>query len=139
MKKTKTVVFARILILLAITLFLAAVITQASLSIYISSALYLSAIVSFSISMILATIAAYKDKEHMKNVELSKKDERIQKIMIHSKAKAFDVLSYVLPLATSICFVNKLVDTSTLLILGVVSLLLIAIQVYYFTKYSKEM
>lgn len=138
MKKTKTVLSARILILLSVMLFLAAIIAQGTLSIYVSSALYLSAIITFSISAVLSFIAASKDKEHMKQVELVKKDERLQNIIMRSKAKAFDVLSYIMPITTSFLFLNKLVDTNALLILGVLTLLLFAIQFYYHLKYSKE-
>lgn len=140
MKKTKTVLVARSLILLAAMLFLFAIITQNAVSnIYITGALYLSAIISFSVGAILAYIAALKDKEHMKSVELAKKDERLQNITMRSKAKAFDVITYLLAFATAVLFVNKLVSTDALIILGVLNLSLLIIQVYYFCKYSKEM
>lgn len=85
MKKTKTVLVARSLILLAAMLFLFAIITQNAVSnIYITGVLYLSAIISFSVGAILAYIAALKDKEHMKSVELAKKDERLQNITMRS-------------------------------------------------------
>lgn len=140
MKKTKTVLVARSLILLAAMLFLFAIITQNAVSnIYITGVLYLSAIISFSVGTILAYIAALKDKEHMKSVELAKKDERLQNITMRSKAKAFDVITYLLSFATAVLFVNKLVSTDGLIILGVLNLSLLIIQVYYFCKYSKEM
>lgn len=140
MKKTKTVLVARSLILLAAMLFLFAIITQNAVSnIYIMGALYLSAIISFSVGAILAFIAALKDKEHMKSVELAKKDERLQNITMRSKAKAFDVITYLLAFATACLFVNKVVSTDALIILGVLNLSLLIIQVYYFCKYSKEM
>ncbi len=140
MKKTKTVLVARSLILLAAMLFLFAIITQNAVSnIYIMGALYLSAIISFSVGAILAFIAALKDKEHMKSVELAKKDERLQNITMRSKAKAFDVITYLLSFATAVLFVNKLVSTDGLIILGVLNLSLLIIQAYYFCKYSKEM
>lgn len=140
MKKTKTVLVARSLILLAAMLFLFAIITQNAVSnIYITGVLYLSAIISFSVGAILAFIAALKDKEHMKSVELAKKDERLQNITMRSKAKAFDVITYLLSFATAVLFVNKLVSTDALIILGVLNLSLLIIQVYYFCKYSKEM
>lgn len=138
MKKTKTVLVARSLILLAAILFLFAIITQNAVSnIYLTGALYLSAIISFSVGAILAFIAALKDKEHMKSVELAKKDERLQNITMRSKA--FDVITYLLSFATAVLFVNKLVSTDALIILGVLNLSLLIIQVYYFCKYSKEM
>ena len=140
MKKTKTVLVARSLILLAAMLFLFAIITQNAVSnIYITGVLYLSAIISFSVGAILAYIAALKDKEHMKSVELAKKDERLQNITMRSKAKAFDVITYLLAVAPAVLFVNKLVSTDGLIILGVLNLSLLIIQVYYFCKYSKEM
>ena len=125
MKKTKTVLVARSLILLAAMLFLFAIITQNSVSnIYITGVLYLSAIISFSVGAILAYIAALKDKEHMKSVELAKKDERLQNITMCSKAKAFDVITYLLSFATAVLFVNKLVSTDGLIILGVLKAIL---------------
>ncbi|MFR1509168.1 MAG: hypothetical protein ACLSSW_00795 [Acutalibacteraceae bacterium] len=140
MKKTKTVLVARSLILLAAMLFLFAIITQNAVSnIYITGVLYLSAIISFSVGAILAFIAALKDKEHMKSVELAKKDERLQNITMRSKAKAFDVITYLLSFATAVLFVNKVVSTDALIILGVLNLSLLIIQAYYFCKYSKEM
>ena len=140
MKKTKTVLVARSLILLAEMLFLFAIITQNAVSnIYITGVLYLSAIISFSVGAILAFIAALKDKEHMKSVELAKKDERLQNITMRSKAKAFDVITYLLSFATAVLFVNKVVSTDALIILGVLNLSLLIIQAYYFCKYSKEM
>lgn len=140
MKKTKTVLVARSLILLAAMLFLFAIITQNAVSnIYITGVLYLSAIISFSVGAILAFIAALKDKEHMKSVELAKKDERLQNITMRSKAKAFDMITYLLSFATAVLFVNKVVSTDALIILGVLNLSLLIIQAYYFCKYSKEM
>lgn len=140
MKKTKMVLTARALILLALMLFLFAIITQNALSnIYVTGALYLSAIISFSIGAILAFIAALKDKEHMKNVELSKKDERLQNITMRSKAKAFDIVMYLLQLTTAYLYLSKVVSTDALIILGVLILALLIIQLYYFCKYSKEM
>ena len=108
-------------------------------NIYITGALYLLAIISFPISMVLASIAAAKDKEHMKNVELARKDERLQNITMRSKAKAFDVISYILPLVTVYLSLSKMVETIASLILGVLTLSTLALQLYYFTKYSKEM
>ena len=95
--------------------------------------------ISFSVGAILAFIAALKDKEHMKSVELAKKDERLQNITMRSKAKAFDVITYLLSFATAVLFVNKVVSTDALIILGVLNLSLLIIQAYYFCKYSKEM
>ncbi len=140
MKKTRTVVFARCLIVLAMMSFVAAVVSQSVISnIYITGALYLLAIISFSISMALASIAAAKDKEHLKNVELARKDERIQNITMRSKAKAFDVISYILPLVTAYLSLSKMVDMIAVLILSVLTLSTLALQIYYFSKYSKEM
>lgn len=140
MKKTRTVVLARCLIVLAMVSFLAAIVSQGVISnVYITSALYLLAIIAFSISMALASIAAAKDKEHMKNVELARKDERLQNITMRSKAKAFDVISYILPLVTVYLSLSKVVETIASLILGVLTLSTLALQLYYFTKYSKEM
>lgn len=140
MKKTRTVVFARCLIVLAMMLFLAAIVSQCVVStINIASTLYLLAITAFSISMALASIAAAKDKEHMKNVELARKDERLQNITMRSKAKAFDAITYILPLVTVYLSLSKMVETIASLILGVLTLSTLALQLYYFTKYSKEM
>ena len=140
MKKTRTVVFARCLIVLAMVSFLAAVVSQSVISnIYITSALYLLAIIAFSISMALASIAAAKDKEHMKYVELARKDERLQNITMRSKAKAFDVITYILSLVTAYLSLSKMVDMIAVLILSVLTLSPLALQLYYFSKYSKEM
>ena len=140
MKKTRTVVFARCLIVLAMVSFVAAVASQSVISnIYITSALYLLAIISFPISMVLASIAAAKDKEHMKNVEPARKDERLQNITMRSKAKAFDAITYILPLVTVYLSLSKMVDMIAVLILSVLTLSPLALQLYYFSKYSKEM
>ena len=140
MKKTRTVVFARCLVVLAMVSFVAAVVSQSVISnIYIASTLYFLAFISFSISMVLASIAAAKDKEHMKNVELARKDERLQNITMRSKAKAFDVISYILSLVTAYLSFSKMVDMIAVLILGVLTLSTLALQLYYFSKYSKEM
>lgn len=140
MKKTKTVLVARSLILLAAMLFLFAIITQNAVSnIYITGVLYLSAIISFSVGAILAYIAALKDKEHMKSVELAKKDERLQNITMRSKAKAFDIFSIILMLVTVYSSINEIIDVNSIIILSVLNLLLLIIQLYYFCKYSKEM
>ena len=140
MKKTRTVVFARCLVVLAMVSFVAAVVSQSVISnIYIASTLYFLAFISFSISMVLASIAAAKDKEHMKNVELARKDERFQNITMRSKAKAFDVITYILPLVTAYLSLSKMVDMIAVLILSVLTLSPLALQLYYFTKYSKEM
>ena len=140
MKKTRTVVFARCLIVLAMMSFVAAVVSQSVISnIYITGALYLLAIISFPISMVLASIAAAKDKEHMKNVELARKDERLQNITMRSKAKAFDVITYILPLVTAYLSLSKMVDMIAVLILSVLTLSPLALHLYYFSKYSKEM
>ena len=140
MKKTRTVVFARCLVVLAMVSFVAAVVSQSVISnIYITGALYLLAIIVFSISMALASIAAAKDKEHMKNVELARKDERLQNIKMRSKAKAFDAITYILPLITAYLSLSKMVYMIAVLILSVLTLSPLALQLYYFTKYSKEM
>ena len=140
MKKTRTVVFARCLVVLAMVSFVAAVVSQSVISnIYIASTLYFLAIISFPISMVLASIAAAKDKEHMKNVELARKDERLQNIKMRSKAKAFDVITYILPLVTAYLSLSKMVDMIAVLILSVLTLSPLALQLYYFSKYSKEM
>lgn len=140
MKKTKTVLVARSLILLAAMLFLFAIITQNAVSnIYITGVLYLSAIISFSVGAILAYIAALKDKEHMKSVELAKKDERLQNITMRSEAKAFDIFSIILMLVTVYSSINEIIDVNSIIILSVLNLLLLIIQLYYFCKYSKEM
>ena len=140
MKKTRTVVFARCLVVLAMVSFVAAVVSQSVISnIYIASTLYFLAFISFSISMVLASIAAAKDKEHMKNVELARKDERLQNITMRSKAKAFDVITYILPLVTACLSLSKMVDMIAVLILSVLTLSPLALQLYYFSKYSKEM
>ena len=140
MKKTRTVVFARCLVVLAMVSFVAAVVSQSVISnIYITGVLYLLAIIVFPISMVLASIAAAKDKEHMKNVELARKDERLQNITMRSKAKAFDVITYILPLVTAYLSLSKMVDMIAVLILSVLTLSPLALQLYYFSKYSKEM
>lgn len=140
MKKTKTVLVARIFIVLALMLFLFTVITQNTVSnFYVNGLLYLFAILSFGIGAVLAFVAACKDKEHLKSVELAKKDERLNNITMRSKAKAFDIILFILPLVTSYFVLNKLIDTTAMIILGMLCLILLIIQIYYFLRYSKEM
>ena len=140
MKKTKTVIIARTLILLAVMLFLFAIITQSALSnIYITGVLYLLAIISFAIGAILAFIASSKDKEFQKTRDIVKKDERLKDITMRSKAKAFDVMTYVLVLGTTYLYVDKITNTKTMIVLGLINLVLFGSQLYYFCRYSKEM
>ena len=140
MKKTKTVIIARTLILLAVMLFLFAIITQSALSnIYITGVLYLLAIISFAIGAILAFIASSKDKEFQKTRDLVQKDERLKEITMRSKAKAFDVMTYVLVLGTTYLYVDKITNTKTMIVLGLINLVLFGSQLYYFCRYSKEM
>lgn len=140
MKKTKTVIIARTLILLAVMLFLFTIITQSALSnIYITGVLYLLAIISFAIGAILAFIASLKDKEFQKTRDLVKKDERLKEITLRSKAKAFDVMTYVLVLGTTYLYMDKIINTKTMIVLGLINLVLFGSQLYYFCRYSKEM
>ena len=140
MKKTKTVIIARTLILLAVMLFLFAIITQSALSnIYITGVLYLLAIISFAIGAIVAFIASSKDKEFQKTRDLVQKDERLKEITIRSKAKAFDVMTYILALSTGYLYLSKIIDTNAMIVLGVLNLVLLGTQLYYFCRYSKEM
>ena len=140
MKKTKTVIIARIFILLAVMLFLFAIITPNALSnIYITGVLYLLAIISFAIGAILAFIASSKDKEFQKTRDLVQKDERLKEITMRSKAKAFDVMTYILALSTGYLCLSKIIDTRAMIVLGLINLVLFGSQLYYFCRYSKEM
>lgn len=140
MKKTKTVIIARIFILLAVMLLLFAIITPNALSnIYITGVLYLLAIISFAIGAIVAFIASSKDKEFQKTRDLVQKDERLKEITMRSKAKAFDVITYILALSTGYLCLSKIIDTNAMIVLGVLNLVLLGSQLYYFCRYPKEM
>ena len=140
MKKTKTVIIAKIFILLALMLFLSAIITQKTIAnMYINGALYLSAIISFLIGAILVFVAVAKDKKHLKNVELARNDERLKEITMRSKAKAFDELMFILSLCGAYWCIDFMENISAGIILGVLALSSVALQLYYFCKYSKEM
>lgn len=140
MKKTKYVQTARVLILLSAILFLSAVITQyLYVNIYVNGTLYLLAILSFSIGAILAYMAALKDKEHMKTVELNKKDEMIKNITVLSKAKAYDIFTIFFSFITLFASLNRLVNVNSCVILGCSCLFLVISQIYYFFKFFKKM
>lgn len=140
MKQTVQVKIAKFFILLATILFLSAIVMKTvNTEIHVNNVLYLLAIISFSVGAVLALTAAYKDKEHMKNVELSKKDERIKTIRCLSKSKAFDAFSFIFPLVVMFCSGLKIIDSNASIIFGIMCLIPLALQLYYFTEISKKM
>ena len=93
MKQTKFVKAVKFLWLLGFVIFFAAIVTQI-FNIQFYSILYIVGFCIYVIAAILSAIAANKDKEHLKTIELVKKDERIKNITVLSKAKAFDIFTY---------------------------------------------
>ncbi len=139
--KTKYAKIGKLLILLSGVLFLLAFVMQfLSTNIYFNL-LYIFAILFLSVGSILAYIAARKDKEHMKNVELIKKDERLNNITVLSKAKAFDTFSIIFALTILLCvsFFKVMNVYVLIVIMGMMPLLLMVLQMYYFYKFSKKM
>lgn len=140
MKKTKCVKLSRILILLSALFFLAGIIVQCiKINPILYTSLYIFAFLIMIIGWILAYAITIKDKEHMKNIELAKKDERLNNITVLSKAKAFDIFTVVFAGATVFIALNNIVDYKVMIILGTLNLFLLSSQVYYFIKFSKKM
>lgn len=141
MKNSRYAKIARFLILLSGILFLLAFVMQFfNTNIYFNF-LYVFAILFLIAGSILAYIAARKDKEHMKNVELIKKDERLNNITVLSKAKAFDTFSIIFALTILLCvsFLKVMNVYVLIVIMGMMPLLLMVLQMYYFYKFSKKM
>lgn len=138
MKQTKFVKAVKFLWLLGFVIFFAAIVTQI-FNIQFYSILYIVGFCIYVIAAILSAIAANKDKEHLKTIELVKKDERIKNITVLSKAKAFDIFTSIFPLALMFSISFKIIDLSACIIFSILCLLPIALQVYYFFKFSKKM
>ena len=138
MKQTKFVKAVKFLWLLGFVIFFAAIVTQI-FNIQFYSILYIVGFCIYVIAAILSAIAANKDKEHLKTIELVKKDERIKNITVLSKAKAFDIFTSIFPLAFMFSISFKIIDLSACIIFSILCLLPIALQVYYFFKFSKKM
>ena len=142
MKNSRYAKIARILFLIAMVSFLLAIAMQClNFNAYVNIVLYSLAIISFTVGTILAYIAARKDEEHMKNVELIKKDERFNNITVLSKAKAFDTFSMIFALTILLCvsFLKVMNIYILMVVMGIMPLLLLALQMYYFYKFSKKM
>lgn len=73
-----------------------------------------------------------------KQVEIEQKDERNQAISNKAKARAYDLMIYVYA-AILLAFALMQVDMYVILILVTVYLFFVFTNVYYLTKYHKEM
>lgn len=79
-----------------------------------------------------------KDPKAAKQMEIEQKDERNQAISCKAKAKAYDLLFYVLG-AVTIAFALMNEEIYITLTLVFVELLAVGARLYYFVKYQKEM
>lgn len=138
LKQTKFVKVVRFLWLLGFVIFFAAIVTQV-FNIQTCSILYIVGFCIYVIAAILSAIAAKKDKEHLKKYRIGKKDERIKNITVLSKAKAFDIFTVIFSLVLIFSTVFKIIDFNACIILGILCLLPITLQVYYFFNFSKKM
>lgn len=138
LKQTKFVKVVRFLWLLGFVIFFAAIVTQV-FNIQTCSILYIVGFCIYVIAAILSEIAAKKDKEHLKEYRIGKKDERIKNITILSKAKAFDIFTIIFSLVLIFSASLKMIDMKTCIIFGILCLLPIILQVYYFFNFSKKM
>lgn len=128
----------RFLWLLGFVAFIAAIITP-FFNIQLYAPLNIVGGTLFAVAGILSVIAANKDKEHLKYVELAKKDERLKNITILSKAKAFDIFTLIFPLALIFSALLKIIDRNSCIIFGIMCLIPIILQIYYFFKFLKKM
>lgn len=138
LKQTKFVKAVKFLWLLGFVVFFTAIVTQV-FNIQMYSILYIVGLGFYVIAAILSVIAANKDKQHLKNVELAKKDERLKNITVLSKARAFDIFTLIFPLVLMFSISFKTIDLNACIIFSLLCLLPIALQVYYFLNFSKKM
>lgn len=138
LKQTKFVKIVRFLWLLGLTIFFAAIVIQFC-NIQICSIIYTVGGCIYVIAAILSAIAAKKDKEHLKNIELAKKDERIKNITVLSKAKAFDIFTVIFSLVLIFSASLKIIDMKACIIFGILYLFTIVLQIYYLFNFSKKM
>lgn len=138
MKQTKLVKAAQFVWILGFIIFFSAIITQ-FFNIELYNTLYIVGVGLYVIAAILSFMAAIKDKEHLKNIEIIKKDERVRYIKVTSKAKAFDIFTLIFSMILMLTSSLKLIDTNACIIFGGLCLLLIVLQFYYFFKFSKKM
>ncbi len=138
MKQTKFVKIVKFLWIVILILLAIAIITQI-FNIQLYGMLYIASLSIFVITWILSIIAASKDKEHLKNIELAKNDERLKSITTLSKAKAFDILTFIFPMVIVYAFLLKIIDTNSCIVFGVLCMLPIVVQLGYFLKFRKKM
>lgn len=138
LKQIKFVKIVRFLWLLGLVIFFAAIVTHV-FNIQMYSILYIVGLGFYVIAMILSVIAANKDREHLKNVELVKKDERIKNITVLSKTKAFDIFTLIFPMILMFSATLKIIDFNSCIIFAILCLFPIALQSYYFFNFSKKM
>jgi nitrate/nitrite transporter NarK len=87
---------------------------------------------------------AFKNKAMLKNpqaarqVEIEQKDERNQAISNKSKARVYDLMIFVYA-AVILAFALMQINIYVTLILVAIYLFFIFANVYYFSKYNKEM
>ncbi len=86
----------------------------------------------------LGALLAYRKPEAMKQTEIERKDERNQALANKAKAKAFNVMLYVVA-AVNIAFALMQVEAYVVLTLTGIYLFLIGVMIYYLNKYHKEM
>ena len=79
-----------------------------------------------------------KNPESAKQIEIEQKDERNQAISNKAKARAYDLMIYVYA-AILLAFALMQIDMYVILTLVAVYLFFVFINVYYLTKYHKEM
>ena len=138
MKQTKFVKIVKLLWVVTLIMFAIAITTQI-FNIQLYGMLYIASLSIFVIAWILSVVAASKDKEHLKNIELAKKDERLTSITTLSKAKAFDIFTLVFPVAIVSASLLKIIDTNSYIVFGILCMLPIVLQLGYFLKFSKKM
>ena len=79
-----------------------------------------------------------KNPQTAKQIEIEQKDERNQAISNKAKARAYDLMIYVYA-AILLAFALIQIDMHVILTLVVVYLFFVFTNVYYLTKYHKEM
>ena len=82
--------------------------------------------------------AALKNPQAVKQMEVEQKDERNQAISHKAKARTYDLMLYVYA-AILLAFTLMQVDLYVILTLVTVYLFFVFTNVYYLTKYHKEM
>lgn len=138
LKQTKLIKTMKILWLLEFFILFAAIFTHI-FNIQIYSTLYIVGLAFYVTVGMLSLIVVNNDREHIKNLEINKKDERIKSITVLSKAKAFDIFAVIFPLVLMFSAFLKIVDLNACIIFGILCLLPIVLQIYYFFNFSKKM